>query len=149
MVYAWKHPIGIDAQKVGEHFEQLEQQHGRITTSLVLESARPEDSLLHSYFEWNDGIAAEKYRKNQANQIITCLVTVIEGTEKPEPVRAVVSIIKDKKREFRTINTVLHNEEYMEQLLRTAKRELLAFQKKYSVLSELADVFAVIDTLVE
>lgn len=43
---------------------------GRLTPLLVLEVARDEDHPLHSRFEWDDGIAAEKYRLDQAQRLI-------------------------------------------------------------------------------
>jgi hypothetical protein len=45
--------------------------NGRLTAPLVVEAARPEDAPLHSQFEWDDGVAAEKYRLTQARHLIT------------------------------------------------------------------------------
>ena len=43
---------------------------GELTPGLVVDTARPEDSPLHSHFEWDDGIAGEKYRQVQAAAMI-------------------------------------------------------------------------------
>lgn len=55
---------------VEREMERLYKVHGRVDTGMLLEVARPETSPLHRYFEWNDGVAAEKYREHQALQLI-------------------------------------------------------------------------------
>lgn len=53
----------------------------------VLDKAKQEDTELHKCFEWDDGIAAEKYRLSQAGGILRTLVIKREETEsctKPE-----------------------------------------------------------------
>jgi len=40
----------------------------------VVDAARPHNSLLHRYFEWNDSVAAEKYRMEQARHLIKIIV---------------------------------------------------------------------------
>lgn len=44
-----------------------------ITPEQVLEKARDEQSELHKCFEWNDSIAAEKYRLQQARTAYSVL----------------------------------------------------------------------------
>lgn len=50
---------------------------GRITPQQIVDAARDEDSALHKFFEWNDGIAAENYRLMQARTLLrSCQVDV-------------------------------------------------------------------------
>ena len=81
MVFQWKQGshIKADAQQAGILCSRLEAE-GRLTAKALLDESRDEDSPLHGEFEWNDGIAAEKYRENQARHIINCLVTAHEST---------------------------------------------------------------------
>lgn len=54
----------------------LERSH-RLTPSAVVEAARDAASPLHPLFEWDDDLAAEAYRLDQARAVIrTVLVTV-------------------------------------------------------------------------
>lgn len=80
MVFQWKQGARIkaDAQQAGVLCSRLEAE-GRLTAKTLLDECRDENSPLHDEFEWNDGIAAEKYRENQARHIISCLVTVHES----------------------------------------------------------------------
>lgn len=146
MVYEWKYNMPIKAQIVGEHLEKLEKQQGCVTPKIVLESARSETSVIHSCFEWNDDIAAEKYRETQAGSLIRNLtVKMVESDERQlEPVRAFVSIKQADSSEFISLQNVLKDEELTRKMLEQAKSELNAFAKKYSTLQELSNVFEAI-----
>lgn len=146
MIYEWKYNMPIKAQVVGEHFERLEKQQGHITPKIVLESARSETSAIHPCFEWNDDVAAEKYRETQAGLLIRNLtVKMIEtGEKQTEPVRAYVSIKQSDSSEFISLQNVLKDDELTQKMLEQAKNELNAFAKKYSALQELSKVFKAI-----
>lgn len=149
MVYEWKYNMPIKAQIVGEHFEQLEKQQGCITPKIVLDSARSETSAIHSCFEWDDNVAAEKYRETQAGLLIRNLtVKMIDTDDQPsEPVRAYVSIKQTDTSSFVSMYKVLEDEELTNIMLVQAKKELDAFAKKYATLQELSDVFSAIAKL--
>lgn len=147
MVYDWKINMPVKAQAVGEHIEQLENQFGKVTPKIVLDSARAENSLLHPCFEWDDAAAAEKYREDQAGRILRNLVVKIESEEQPTNVRAFVSIKAQSTLSYLSITKVLQNDSLRDQMLEDARCELKAFRDKYATLSELSNVFAVIDDL--
>jgi hypothetical protein len=58
------------ADQVAEILLGLERDNGRLLPVDVVEAARPEDSPLHSRFEWDDTEAAVKYRLSQARALI-------------------------------------------------------------------------------
>lgn len=55
--------------------------NGEITPEQVVEDARPVDSPLHPYFEWNDSLAAHNWRIEQARRLLQSfeLVTHVGG----------------------------------------------------------------------
>lgn len=61
-------------EMVRDELERLEDQAGRLTPSIVIEAAKDEQSPLHGYFEWDDSIAAENYRLEQARTLIRSVV---------------------------------------------------------------------------
>jgi len=145
MIYKFKSGtrLNVSAQAAGELCAELESQ-GRLTPREVVDASRPEDAPLHVAFEWDDAVAAERYRETQASYIIRSIEVVLEGSSKPT--RGFVSLTVNKdEREYREINRVLSIRSERELLLEQAKRELMAFKSKYAVLEELADVFAAID----
>lgn len=144
MVYKFRKGsyIKADAQAAGEMCEQLEAR-GKLTAEELLNANRAEDAPLHDSFEWDDSVAAESWRMQQARHIINSLEIV---TENREPVRAFFSIIRSEPN-YRHIDTILQRQDDTEALLKMALSELQAFQKKYSQLVELAAVFSAIDSI--
>lgn len=151
MVYQWKYNMPISAQVVGEHFEALENKHGCITPKIILDSARSEQSAIHKCFEWNDNVAAEKYRETQASFLIRNLtVRIVDMEEKKvEPTRAYVNVKQQNTSNFISMCRVLEDDKLTELMLEQAKSELLSFQKKYSTLQELSGIFSEIRKLNE
>lgn len=143
--YAWKnsvHTFNIakaDAQKVGEEIEK-----SNFNVDEMLDYAKNEDSELHKLFEWNNDIAAEKYRRLQAREIIRSIV--IKGTENTDtPIRSFQ--ITTKPNTYAPVHTFLTNKNEYESLLSRAISELKAIENRYKQLSELEEVFMAIDSL--
>jgi len=143
--YEYKNGRGytdIPAQTAGEELERISDLHGTLTASCVVDESRDADAPLHGAFEWDDGIAAEKHREQQARVLIGSLVSVRVGdVASNEPVRVYVHI----QNEYRQLDTVVTNKDYKEELLQKALAELQSFQRKYRLLSELAEVNAIIE----
>lgn len=134
--------IKADAQTAGELCLKL-QQSGGLTPKRLLDANREETAPLHNEFEWNDAIAAENYREQQAAYIIRQLVIRPEDAAKPAT-RAFISITSDE-REYQPIEVILRTPNLREQMLRNAKAEMLAFISKYKTLEELATVFSAME----
>lgn len=115
-----------------------------LTAENLVEVSRPVDAPLHPAFEWDDTVAAELYRRYQANNLIHSIRIISEGQKEPQ--RFVVHIERGDPK-YRTIDTVLSDQEMTDKMLKMAYQELCAFQKKYRHLSELANVIHAIDEL--
>lgn len=148
MVYKWKTVnYSVPANVVGEYFEELEASKGALTNQIVLDGAREESSPIHPLFEWDDQVAAEQYRLNQATKLICNLTVEIETEEKPIEVRAYMNVSEQKAGEFINATQAFKNVETREIVLKRAYQELAAFKQKYKNLKELAKVFEAIDGL--
>lgn len=77
----------VDTVIAKGELERLRASHGgHLEPEDVLNAARAHNSLLHTHFEWNDSIAAEKYRLQQARQLLKLIVLPPETPEaKPIP----------------------------------------------------------------
>ena len=128
-----------DAQKVAEEIG-----FGKFTPMEVLEKAKDETTELHKCFEWNDSIAAEKYRLEQAKNIIRMLVYEKETKE-----QAVVRYYAktETKHVYQPTKQFLVQEDEYQGLLRRALAELEAFKKKYHTLTELESIFEALETI--
>lgn len=141
MVYQWKPKsmIKADANSAGKMCEQLENTIG-LTPENLLDANRAKDSPLHNEFEWDDSIAAEKYRINQAGHIIRSLCVKIETVEKsnPEPVRAFFKL--DTAESYESTTVIVKSISKYDELMAQARKELEAYLKKYSQIAELEPV---------
>lgn len=117
------------------------QKQGLLLPERVVAAAQPEDSPLHSCFEWDDNEAAHQHRLWQARQLIRTRVILIEGIK--EPITAYVSLKSDRKdgAGYRSIVTILQTPRLRKQMLEEALEELQTFQQKYRELTELVEVF--------
>lgn len=115
---------------------------GKLHAEAVVEAARPDDSPLHDYFEWNDDAAAAKFRIVQARELIRTVRVFYPETKDHRPV--FVSLQPDRQDEggYRELRDVLASDALRDELLRTLLGELQAMQERYKVLTEMAPIFA-------
>lgn len=144
LIYKWKIPglIPVDAQVAGQEMERIYNRDGILDPAVIVQESKDEHAPLHRCFEWNDTVAANKYRVNQAKEIIRSIVTVSEHTN--QETRAFVHV----NREYQPLSVVIRNPEDTATLLRQAINELRWFEQKYSKLQELAGVMAEIGKVV-
>ena len=135
----------VPAQVVGETLEELAQ-NGELTSARFLEVSRPEDAPTHNLFEWNDSVAAERYRLQQSTVAINSVEVQIvnEATATVTPQAAFVNVVRKATAQpgsFAPIEIALSDENMRSTLLLNALNELKSFRRKYNQLSELSDVF--------
>lgn len=135
----------------------------KVTPSKVLELAKDPNHPLHSFFEWDDEVASNKYRLIQARELINQIVFQIMNEEKDKKyskVRAFLSVSENDKSEmvingnqytdnyFVSIEDIDKDEKLVYYSKLKAKAELKVFQEKYSFLnSYLGNIFNEIDKL--
>lgn len=133
-----------DAEKVAAELESICDDIKGVKPKEIVEMARDSSTELHKCFEWNDTVAAEKYRLVQAKRIAQNLVYRIVEIERPKipPVRF---LYKTKPREgYKPITFIMQKPDEYKALLERAYRELSAFKAKYSKLQELKPIFDLI-----
>jgi hypothetical protein len=145
--YEWRtmHFKAVNAQEAGEEIERISELHGgELQARDVVSESRDAGAILHPLFEWDDSIAAEKHRENQARSIIGNIVVVsTDKSNKQKPVRAFVHVTQknDQAKKYVHIETALATPDYMDSLLAQAYKEMEAFRLKYESLEQLSDVF--------
>lgn len=172
--YAWKSTQSesayhATAEQAHEAFETIRKRDGKLTAPAVVDEARPEESVLHEDFEWRDDIAAEKYRQQQARQMISAVRIVWE--EKSPPVRAYVNVRlveqealnaadvmhpaeepaakEPPARCYMPLEEVLEQPQLRTQMLEYARRDAQNYKQKYSTLASLASIMQAIDQTFE
>lgn len=156
--FSWKActQFPVNPKVAADTIKNLQHRLGRdiITAKELLDESRDPNAPLHSCFEWDDSIAAEKYRLEQARKLIASVeIRYVDDYQKQTtPVRCFVNVQSvAPKREglFAYIEAVLQNPDYRKQMLSNALIELRNFQKKYSDLKELSGVNKAIDEFAE
>lgn len=152
MKFQWNPSAGFyhaTAEQASDTFEAIRLRDGMLTPAAVVDEARPEDSVLHPDFEWDDAQAAEKYRRQQARQMIGAVCIVQE--EPKAPVRAFVSVKAAKTadleahRQYLPLPVVLEDPSLRGQMLSAALKEAQTFAQKYQTLAALKPVFDAIE----
>lgn len=139
MIYKWKTGyFKTSAETAGKVFSELEQTVG-LTAKTVVDASRAKDAPLHNEFEWNNKIAGELWREEQARTMIQNLVVQIDDNPDTPPTRAFVKL--EQQAVYEDVRTVLADVQKTTSLLQMALKELTQFQRKYSDLKELAGVF--------
>lgn len=121
-----------------------ERNGGMVTAEDLVECSRSGNAVLHSCFDWNDTEAAEKYRRQQARNLIGSIEVRYEPA--PEVTTRGFEIVRvEANRGYRETSVIMGNRDEREQLLQRAQRELQSFRKRHASLVELQEVFASID----
>lgn len=70
--------------------QALYDERGKLTPALVVDVARDPNHVLHNRFEWDDSVAGERYRRDQAHELIRSVRVnyVSARTEEPLSIRA-------------------------------------------------------------
>lgn len=141
MKASWKFDglFKADANTVAKEIESI-----KATPENIVKYAKSENTELHKCFEWNDSVAGHKYRCLQAQQVVRNLVVVKEETGEKTPIRFFYNT-GDRSGEYKPVKMILRNEDEYQALLKRAMEELHSFKKKYSCLSELEEILALID----
>lgn len=124
-----------DPQRIGEALEAIAKANGgEITPPAVVESARAQRHPLHRHFEWDDAVAAEAFRLDQARMLIRAIHIV--DKERPEPPRAFLSIADKGGTSYRRLEDVKDSAGLQALVLEAAERDLKAFEVRYSELQD-------------
>lgn len=142
---------------------RIYQAHKGVTPALVVEAARPDESLLHDEFEWSDAEAARTHREEQARHLLRSLLVVYrrpDGT-KTQPVRAYVKIVPSaddpslddattgllRPHVYLPIRQVMDEPDLRRRLRQQAYNELVTWRQRYRGIDTFAALFDQIDAL--
>lgn len=138
--YAFREPLtiknakGADPQKIGEELARITTDcGGQLTPNLVVDRARDRKNVLHPHFEWEDAVAAEAYRRDQAREIIR-VIRIVDDEDQVRP--AFLSIREGGGTAYRTISDVMGSSDLQRRVMEQADRDLAAWQNRYADLTD-------------
>lgn len=136
----------VRPQAAGEELERIRVAHGGgLRPADVVDEARDPAAPLHPAFTWDDGVAAEEWRRTEARRMISGLRIVVQEASGPRRIQAFVSVkAPSLGRAYLPATTVMADEVLRERALAEALTQLEAWRRRYSHLEELGDLFAAI-----
>lgn len=148
IIFEWKPQSGFakkaDPNKVAAEINSIGES---ATPEQIVALGTGESTELHKCFEWNDTVAANKYRLEQAKDIAESLLVIHLDPRKSEvePNRLRAMYHLNGTPGYQASIRILSEKEKYQQLLEQAKAELRMFKAKYSMLTELKGIFDLID----
>lgn len=133
-------------EAVGAHVDSLKALYGKeLTAEIVVEDARDPASPIHSFFEWDDTVAAEQYRLHQARGLIRAVVGRYAGPEGQEKrIRAFVHVPAPPNPHYRPVEQAMSEAETRDLVLQRAWRELQEWRQRYADLKEFSELIQAI-----
>lgn len=136
------HPKG-DPEKIGRELNRLAEKHGlkydALTTRTIVEGARSARDYpnLHAAFEWDDEVAAEKYRLRQASDLCRSLgYQIIDSGEHVVCIGRVSTVNEEGERQFVPTPIAARNEDLRKQILEDCVRGIESWRARYEQLRQ-------------
>jgi hypothetical protein len=116
----------------------IQEEHGELTPQIVVDVARDEAHPLHSRFEWNDAVAGEAWRREQAHRLIQKAKIEYrpEGDGPPRLIRGFVAVPKADGFAFDPVEEVAEDPFRKQLVLNAMEREWKALLKRYQEYEE-------------
>jgi len=153
VIYGWRSGsrVNLDAQLAGEALARLQKgKNDLLEPADIVNAARDAKSVLHPHFEWDDTVAAEAYRCDQARELVRSLtVDVSRSNLEAKPVRAFVNVEAGGERGYVSTVTAMSSQELRQQVIAKAWAELEAWRRRHAELTELGRIFSMIDQGIE
>lgn len=125
-----------DARKIGPVLHALSEV-GAVTARDVVDSARSENSPLHSYFEWDDRVAADLWRIEDARRMLRSIqIKYVDGDGiETKTARAFQTVqtkaYETEPRKYRTFEVLHGDSAFAAQMMDSAIDDLLNWRRKY------------------
>jgi len=144
------------AERYGTHIETMLEDFDVLKPDDVLNDAVSPKSPLHDFFEWDDSLAAQKYRVNQAAYLLRSIHVTVKVDREETNIRAFHRVVvrhhtsdnggKGAKG-YVTLTRVMSDKELRAQIIEEALRQLQSWRDKYKQYSEFSLVFSAIDEM--
>lgn len=126
-----------DPQVIGDALEEIRQRKGgELEPKHVVETARSANHPLHPHFEWDDKLAAEAFRLDQARSIIR-IIRLVDDEAESGSVRAFHSISGKNGVSYRSVADVRQSADLQDAMLARAEADLQSFETRYRELKDI------------
>lgn len=146
------------AEVAHDELHRIRDEYGELQAGTVVDEARSKKSPIHGCFEWKNSAAAEKFRQDQARELMNSIeITIIEMEDDLDESTSIPLTITEATAPafvsaadgegYHPIEIAMNDPELKEKILQKAWSDLRAFHQRWKHLREFADVFTVIEKL--
>lgn len=122
----------IPVKVVANELQAIERENGILEPEAVVKSAKAKNSPLHKFFTWDDTVAAQEYRLEQARGLIRAVIVEVKVENKSYNVRAYYNITDETEpRSYRAVSEITANQAHLDRVVERAWAELEAWQARY------------------
>lgn len=144
--------VPVKGEVVGKRIEALKRANGgAVRPRQVVDDARPEDAPLHPCFEWDDAVAAELHRDEQARYLIRSYSIITENPNGEDTTVAIANVCvttEDDERCYVSSARAMDDDELRQQVIDEAERLLVGVARRYEGIPGLRELFrAAVDRL--
>lgn len=120
-----------------DQLQQIYDQHQKLHPALVVNEARDENHPLHDRFEWDDSIAGEAWRRQQAHELIKSVrITYRKADESENSVRAFHAVRSEQGYTYEPTEKVVADPFTAKLVLADMEREWKALFRRYNEFDE-------------
>jgi hypothetical protein len=122
-----------------DQLQAIYEKHEQLTPAIVVNEARDKKHPLHDRFEWDDKVAGESWRREQAHQLIRSVKVVYKSATDDEPersVRAFHAVRGEQGHAYEPTEKITESAFLTELLLRDMEREWRALYARYQAFEE-------------
>lgn len=117
--------------------------HRELTPELVVNEARDPDHPLHNRFEWDDALAAEAHRREQARGLIQSVkITFVKPDGGEDQIRLYHAVRKNKGRVYQPVDEIVKDDVATKILLQEMERDWKRLKARYGHLVEFQAMIA-------
>ena len=130
----------ITPEIAGNELERIYKKNGSLKPADVVDESRPNDALLHPAFEWDDEVAGEKWRQEQARNLIRTVVVMTpdeDGEEIEEKVY--VNVRLEQESSYVPTRVVVKNDQLFDSVWSQTVAQLHGAQKSLDQLMRIAE----------
>lgn len=122
----------------------IRDQHGELHPALVVDAARSKSHPLHDRFEWDNKVAGERWRRQQAHRLIRVAqipLSYAEHPTGPSHIRAFVAVPRGSspQPDYMPTEEALADPFTQRLVMQAMERDIAALQRKYGHLAGFAE----------
>lgn len=122
-----------------DQLQSIYDERGKLTPQIVLDVARDPAHPLHNRFEWRDDVAAEKYRRQQAHELIRSVRVVYKPADEKNAAvlgRAYHAVRDEEEYAYEPAEKVAADPFLSKLVMADMEREWRALRRRYQHFAE-------------